>query len=56
MEIDKKELRFRAFCIDHDWEGMSQINRTDAELDLEEHKKIFTDETHDHAGIHEIEI
>lgn len=54
--MKNKELRFRGFCIDHDWEGMSQVEKLEAEKDLSAHKDSFPDEPHDDSGVHEIEV
>ncbi|MCX2744116.1 hypothetical protein OO013_09580 [Mangrovivirga sp. M17] len=50
---DKKNKKkcYRASCPDHDWEGMAHYEKSDAEKDLQAHKELFPDETHNGAKI-----
>ena len=56
MAKNRKELRYRAFCTDHNWGGKSRVDRPEAEKDLKAHIKFHPDEPHKNVGIHEIEV
>ena len=46
---------YRAYCKNHDWEGMSQYEKSDAEKDLDGHKAVHSDESHENSGVIELE-
>lgn len=43
---DKRETKYMAYCPAHNWQGLYQETRQEAELDLEGHKGLFPDENH----------
>ena len=50
------EKRYRAYCKDHDWEGMSQVESEDAKKDLKAHIEQYPNENHDNSGVLESEV
>jgi len=42
---------YRAYCDDHDWEGMPREKESEALLDLAGHKGLFSDEAHTNSGV-----
>lgn len=50
------ESRYRAYCKDHDWEGMLQIEPDDAKKDLKAHKEQYPDQSHEDSGVLEFEV
>ncbi|WP_156905216.1 hypothetical protein [Neptunomonas japonica] len=48
---EEKKTCYRAYCISHDWEGMSQHEEKDAIKDLESHKNDPSKGPHENTGI-----
>jgi len=47
-------MSYRAYCLDHNWEGAKQPNKSESQKDLSAHKASFPNEIHDASGIREI--